>query len=199
MTKDVTELEPESPVDLYVVGAVLCYFAVSLSIVFINAIIFTKSLKLPIFVSLVQILVAVVILVTFSVLGRYFKAFSFMPPLEFEAEKVKAVLPVTVAYTLMLSFNNICLQFVQVSTYQVARSTTILFNIVLTRYLLHEEVSSLTKMACLVVMSGFIAGSLDPTTLSLWGATAGTVGSFFWALYSCSVKKVMKETMGGNE
>lgn len=40
--------------------------------------------------------------------------------LEFEPDKAKRIMPLTLIFVLMVAFNNLCLQYVQVSFYQVS-------------------------------------------------------------------------------
>eukprot|EP01067_Filipodium_phascolosomae_P000317 Filipodium_phascolosomae@DN1255_c0_g1_i2.p1 len=180
------------------VGPILFYLIVSTSIVLVNALILTKTLPLPVFVSFFQNLVAAFILLFLAVVGKYYPAVAAVP-LELRWYRVQAVLPVTVPFVLMITFNNICLKYVAVSSYQVARSLTIIFNILLSQLILRQKISGGIIAACLIVMAGFVIGSLDSNAITLSGAVTGTLGSFFWAMYSCQVKKVIDESMNGNE
>lgn len=59
-----------------------------------------------------------------------------LPSPEFNLRIARKTLPLTVIYVSMVVTNNLCLQYVQVSYYQVARSLTILFSIIFTYLML---------------------------------------------------------------
>ncbi|CEM07874.1 unnamed protein product [Vitrella brassicaformis CCMP3155] len=173
------------------VAVITFYMVVSLSIVFLNFSIFTKVVTLPVFVSWFQMVVSFALTNVFGRLGQRYESLSFWPPYSFNWNTATTILPLTLSYVGMITMNNVCLKYVAVSTYQVARSSTILFNLLLSRYLLHAEISVQAVYACVVVCLGIVAGALDPKSLTLLGLLTGTVGSLFWALYSVNVKKYL--------
>jgi GDP-fucose transporter C1 len=91
----------------------------------------------------------------------------------------------------MLAFNNICLKYVQVTFYQVARSLSILFNILLTYVLLGTTTSQQALIACGIVFAGFILGSYGEIEFSWAGLFFGVGSSFFVAMYGIHVKKAL--------
>ena len=44
---------------------------------------------------------------------------SLIPPYEFDLNIARKVTPLTIMYVMMLAFNNLCLQYVEVTFYQV--------------------------------------------------------------------------------
>lgn len=52
---------------------------------------------------------------------------------------ISQILPLSILFTAMISFNNLCLKFVGVSFYYVGRSLTTVFNVILTYLVLGEN------------------------------------------------------------
>ncbi|CEL91689.1 unnamed protein product [Vitrella brassicaformis CCMP3155] len=155
--------------------------------------IFTDTFKYPVFVSWFQQVVGLLLYVGLGELGAVFPP--SMPPIvpRFRPSwrTAKAILPLTLSFVGMISFSNTCLLFVQVSTYQVARSLTLLFNLVLS-YLVLGHVSSVkVRLACVLVVSGFLVGSFDPSTLQLLGVITGACSSVFQAIYMVFIKRAI--------
>lgn len=91
----------------------------------------------------------------------------------------------------MLALNNLCLQYVEVTFYQVARSLTILFNIFFTYTMLGTATSAPAMVACGIVFAGFIIGSYGEINFSWAGIVYGVGSSLFVALYGIYVKKTL--------
>uniref|UniRef100_A0A0G4FKI7 Sugar phosphate transporter domain-containing protein n=1 Tax=Chromera velia CCMP2878 TaxID=1169474 RepID=A0A0G4FKI7_9ALVE len=89
----------------------------------------------------------------------------------------------------MIASSNLCLKYVLMSTYQVARSLTLIFNVIVTYLLLGQTTSTKCLMACLVVCSGFVVGAMDSMTLSMTGVALGGLSSGFQAVYMVMIKK----------
>jgi GDP-fucose transporter C1 len=87
---------------------------------------------------------------------------------------------------------------VEVSFYNVARSLTIVFNVVLT-FLILKETTSLATISCLgAVVVGFFVGSAGEVRFSLIGTIFGVVSSLFVSLNSIYTKKTMS-LVDGNQ
>ncbi|KAJ3340736.1 hypothetical protein HDU93_006406 [Gonapodya sp. JEL0774] len=114
---------------------------------------------------------------------------SVIPPYEFRLDIAKKVASLTFVYVMMLAFNNLCLQFVEVTFYQVARSLTIVFNIVFTYIILGTTTNQETIFACAIVTAGFGLGSYGEINFSWAGLLFGVGSSVFVALYGIYVKK----------
>eukprot|EP00914_Ancora_sagittata_P012303 GHVO01023698.1.p1 GENE.GHVO01023698.1~~GHVO01023698.1.p1 ORF type:complete len:408 (+),score=48.15 GHVO01023698.1:44-1225(+) len=179
--------------------SIALYMTVSIGIVYLNRYLFKYSLQLPLTVTFVQMVIAMWCSAAMgwgkdiSIRGwKPFGCFHFWPYFRIQWPVFKNVFPLALSYVLMIIFNNLCLKYVWVSTYQVARSTTILFNIILTRLVLRVGVSLKAVSACLIVCSGMVVGAFDPESLTPLGLILGTIGSLFWAAYSVSVKKYLQ-------
>eukprot|EP00386_Alphamonas_edax_P012914 GDKI01040065.1.p1 GENE.GDKI01040065.1~~GDKI01040065.1.p1 ORF type:complete len:431 (+),score=92.92 GDKI01040065.1:48-1340(+) len=172
--------------------AIVFYFSVSIGIVFFNYHILTSTFKRPVFVSLFQQAVGVCILCLGSQLANRWPALDrCFPPVSFDAAMAWRLLPVSASFVATIALSNTCLKYVQVSTYQVARSMTIFFNITLSYLILNQRTSHQCLAACAVVVVGFLIGSLDTSTLTLTGIIAGFVSSFFQASNNVLVKRAL--------
>ncbi|CAG8540876.1 1744_t:CDS:2 [Funneliformis caledonium] len=170
------------------------YWLASLAVVFLNKFILSSSeykFPYPLFVTWFQLLVALIILLVWGTLGKSFKTFSLIPPFEFDMKIARKVIPLTFMYVMMLAFNNLCLQYVEVTFYQVARSLSILFNITFTYTLLGAKTSFAALICCGVVFLGFVIGSYGEINFSWEGIIYGVASSAFVALYGIYVKKTL--------
>ncbi|PKC62004.1 hypothetical protein RhiirA1_424297 [Rhizophagus irregularis] len=168
------------------------YWAASLSVVFLNKYILSVSeykFPFPLFVTWYQLVVAFVILLVWGTLGQ--SVSSFIPPYEFNLSIARKVAPLTFVYVMMLAFNNLCLQYVEVTFYQVARSLSILFNIFFTYTLLGAKTSFNALVCCSIVFFGFVIGSYGEINFSWEGIIYGVASSAFVALYGIYVKKTI--------
>lgn len=105
-------------------SVVAFYWVSSLSVVFLNKAILSSSeyhFPYPLLITWYQLLVALVLLIFFGKFGRHsgVKVLSMIPQYEFDKQLALKIAPLTVIYVLMLSFNNYCLKYVQVTFYQV--------------------------------------------------------------------------------
>ena len=166
---------------------------VSIGLVFLNRLVLTdKSEKAgAIFVSWYQFVVAYVLIVIITTFFPNVPLLNLFPKLSYKPDIVIKVIPVSITFILMIGFNNKCLEYVSVSGYQIVRSLTILFNIILTYFVLNEKTSLRAGMACAGVVVGFFCGVEGEVGLSFRGAVYGVLSSLFVALYSIVVKKVI--------
>eukprot|EP01132_Coremiostelium_polycephalum_P007440 gene7440-9144_t len=176
------------------------YFFISISLVFLNKILMSDmKFEYPLFITWYQQVVSfVAIYLMSSFVGPHFPSLSFLPAFEFKTSVAYKVLPLTIVLTCMIIFNNLCLEYVEVSFYQVARSLTICFSLVLTYVILHTKTSYRATLACVIVFVGFILGSVGEVNFSWLGVIFGILSSFFVALYSIYVKRVLP-VCDGNE
>jgi GDP-fucose transporter C1 len=133
-------------------------------------------------------------------------------PLEFDRAIARGVAPLTLVFIAMLAFNNLCLRYVEVWFYQVARSMTILFSIVFTYTFFGEVTSRMALSACAVVIVGFLMGSAghgggekekegEATQQTAFfvkalGIVFGVLSSLFVALYSIFLKRKLPLVVG---
>jgi GDP-fucose transporter C1 len=195
--KDLPKYSEKKPVEVShstftITMVVTFYWVVSLSIVFLNKYIFSASeykFSYPLFVTWFQLVVALLLLITFGHLGKSFSLFSLVPPFEYDRRISMEILPLSLIYIGMLAMNNLCLQYVEVTFYQVARSLSILFNIIFTYTILGKGTSTQAVISCLIVLAGFIIGSYGEINFSWEGIFYGVGSSCFVALYGIYVKK----------
>lgn len=166
--------------------AVAFYWVVSISMVFAN-----KSLlgsvdvkSAPFFITWFQCVVTVLFCYVAGTAGV-----ANVPPFEVRADVVKGVLPLSIIFTCMIVFNNLSLKYVEVSFYQVARSLTIVFNVILDFVILGQMTSPKAIGCCLLVVSGFLLGNAQEMRWSGFGVLFGVTSSFFVAMNSIFVKK----------
>lgn len=174
-----------------IAGVVLFYWAVSIALVFLNKLLLQRwDFAFPLTVTLFQLSFTWLSLLALGTVGQRFAwLVAFVPPYRVSAHTAARVLPLTLAFVAMLATGNLCLKHVEVSFYQVARSLTICFSIVLTYALLGVSTSRRAVVACLVVMVGFAVGAKGEPQLSIVGLVFGVVSSLFVALYSILVKR----------
>lgn len=110
----------------------------------------------------------------------------------------KKITPLTIIYLAMIVFNNLCLKYVQVSFYQVARSLTVLWTALFTYILLGKTVSKLRMLSTCVVFVGFVIGSKGEVNFDIYGLIFGILACMFVALYGIYVKKALAD-VGDNQ
>jgi GDP-fucose transporter C1 len=173
--------------------AVTFYMVVSIGLVFLNRIVLTDREEKAgaLFMSWYQFIVAYVAIIIITTFFPNVPLLNLFPPLKYQWNVVVKVIPVSVAYLLMIGLNNKCLEYVSVSGYQIVRSLTIAFNIILTYFVLGDATSFRACLACGGVILGFFLGVEGEVDLSIRGAIYGVCSSFFVAGYSIVVKRVM--------
>jgi GDP-fucose transporter C1 len=182
--------------------AVAFYWVVSLSLVFLNKQVMVGdilNLDAPLFMSWTQFVITVICCTILGKIGRYFKPFSFFPPFEYKLEKAKKVMPLTIVFLGMIVFNNLCLKFVEVSFYQVARSLTIVFNIILTYLILGKKTNNIAIICCVVIVVGYLLGCDGEVMYSTQGIAFGVLSSVFVALNAIYVKKILPKLNDNSE
>jgi GDP-fucose transporter C1 len=173
--------------------AVSFYMTVSIGLVFLNRLVLTNKEETAgaLFVSWYQFVVAYALILIITTLCPGVPLLNLFPPIKYEWSIVLKVLPVSVAYLLMIGFNNKCLEYVSVSGYQIVRSLSICFSVVLTYLILGDKTSLRAILACAGVVVGFFLGIEGEVGLSVRGAIYGVLSSIFVALYAILVKKVI--------
>jgi len=117
--------------------------------------------------------------------------FAQFPKGEYASSTAKQILPLSIIFVGMITFNNLCLKMVEVSFYNVARSLTIVFNVFLSRIFLGIPTSFKTMLCLCVVILGFAIGTHGELNFSLWGTISGIMSSLFVSLNSIFTKKVL--------
>jgi len=103
----------------------------------------------------------------------------------------RRVLPLSCIFVGMITFNNLCLKFVEVSFYNVARSLTIVFNVAFSQVLLGTTTSAKTMSCLVLVILGFFVGAQGELNFSVMGTVAGICSSLFVSLNSIFTKKIL--------
>ena len=68
------------------------------------------------------------------------------------------VLPLSLVFVAMISFNNLCLKYVGVAFYYIGRSLTTVFNVLMTWIILGEKTSMSALACCATIVAGFWLG-----------------------------------------
>ncbi|XP_054714215.1 GDP-fucose transporter 1-like [Uloborus diversus] len=195
---------PESLFTKYLrIFIVVCsYWFVSISLVFINKYLLSSKefqIDAPLFITCFQCIVTVVLCVILRAFTRTLPTLFSFPVITLSADILKHVLPLSVIFVAMITFNNLCLKHVGVPFYYIGRSLTTVFNVVLTFTLLHQKVSFQAILCCAVIIFGFGLGvNQEGVTgsLSFLGVIYGVLASFFVSLYSIYMKKILPAVEG---
>lgn len=179
-----------------IAGVVVAYFIISISLVFVNKVLMDKrtSMDAPLFMTWFQCVVTVGICWLLGEIGAraapgsWFKQF---PRFTYKPEVAWKLAPLTLIFVSMITFNNLCLKYVEVSFYNVARSLTIVFNVIFTFAMLGQTTSARTLVCLAVVVLGFFVGSESEVNFSLVGTIFGVTSSVFVSLNSIWTKKGM--------
>jgi GDP-fucose transporter C1 len=186
-----------------IAAVVASYFVISIGLVFLNKVLMSSdgtSIPAPLFVTWFQCLVTACICWLLGELGRG-KSTGFLlqfPRYTYNLNVARQVLPLSAIFVSMITFNNLCLKYVEVSFYNVARSLTIVFNVVLTWMILGKSTSQRVLMTLVVVVAGFFLGSGSEMHFSMVGTVFGMTSSLFVALNGIYTSKVL-DVVEGNK
>lgn len=199
----------------YIASVVATYWVVSISMVYLNKILMSSdgvSISAPLFITWFQCVVTALICWVAGKLSESLQKkameslplnnnglnkgggkgfFSQFPKAEYDAEIGKKILPLSFIFVGMITFNNLCLKYVEVSFYNVARSLTIVFNVVLSQAILGSTTSLRTGICLLIVIAGFFLGAKGEAKFSQIGTMFGICSSVFVSLNSIFTKKVL--------
>ncbi|XP_013393373.1 GDP-fucose transporter 1 [Lingula anatina] len=176
---------------------VSAYWFVSISLVFLNKhLLNSKELKLdaPLFVTWYQCVVTVLCCGLLSLMTAILPSYVSFPPFKIDLKVAREVLPLSVVFICMISFNNLCLRNVGVAFYFVGRSLTTVFNVILTYFVLGQSTSWRAITCCAVIIGGFCLGVNQEGasgSLSVSGVMFGVLASLFVALNAIYTKKVL--------
>lgn len=200
----------------YIASVVALYWFVSISMVYLNKVLMSSdriSISAPLFVTWYQCVITAIICWVAGKLSEIMQKradslpmradtnettkghgksfFSQFPKAEYKPSIGMRVLPLSFVFVGMIAFNNICLKVVEVSFYNVARSLTIVFNVLLSRLILGSPTSINTLGCLLLVIVGFFMGANGEVNFSYHGTVAGVLSSLFVSLNSIFTKKVL--------
>nr|CAG4644051.1 EOG090X081X [Lepidurus arcticus] len=154
----------------------------------------TNIIDAPLFVTWFQCIVTVLICLLLAQAGKWVPQWVKFPEMTISPGIMIKVLPLSVVFVAMISFNNLCLRHVGVSFYYIGRSLTTVFNVLMTWILLGERTSLQAGICCAMIVGGFWLGvDQEGTsgTLSLLGMVYGILASLFVSLNSIYTKKVL--------
>lgn len=202
MKKNIQEVGGETSLVkkyLKIIAVVTAYWLISISLVFINKALLSgnsDSLKLdaPLFVTWFQCVVTVGLCVSMALVSKIFPKYNTFPSIRVQYSLMKKVLPLSLIFVCMISFNNLCLKYVGVAFYYVGRSLTTVFNVVMTYTLLGEKTSYRCMICCAIILGGFWLGVEQEGaagSLSILGTIFGVTASLFVSLYSIYTKKML--------
>ncbi|KAL8444996.1 hypothetical protein Emed_005965 [Eimeria media] len=155
----------------------------------------------PLFLSWVQQAVGLLVHVVMSVLisfacgqrsacGRVLS--KAIPVVRVRGKVMLRVLPLSLCFVGMIGAANLCLQRVQVSVYQVARSLTLVFSLLLSVVWLKQRVLKGEVFSCLLVASGFaLMTAVGSDAASISGYVMGGLASLFQAMYTVQMKATL--------
>nr|SVE84321.1 EOG090X081X [Daphnia pulex] len=148
---------------LKIFAVVSAYWAVSISLVFINKALLSGStngttVDAPLFVTWFQCVVTVGLCVFLACGAKFFPSLGKFPELGLDVQIMLKVLPLSLVFVAMISFNNLCLKYVGVAFYYIGRSLTTVFNVLMTWVLLGERTSFSALVCCAIIVGGFWLG-----------------------------------------
>lgn len=206
---------------MYIASVVGTYWVISISMVYLNKILMSDGLSIPapLFVTWYQCVVTVFICWIAGLCGQRARSSnasqytpvsvndsggaslpanppkpSFVaqfPKAEYMLVQAKQIFPLSLVFVGMITFNNICLKYVEVSFYNVARSLTIVFNVFFSRLFLGVPTSCKTMCCLAIVIIGFVMGTHGEINFSVIGTVSGILSSLFVSLNSIFTKKVL--------
>ncbi|KHJ83842.1 hypothetical protein OESDEN_16453 [Oesophagostomum dentatum] len=115
-----------------------------------------------------------------------------------DAKLSREVLPLSLVFVAMISFNNLCLKHVGVSFYYIGRCLTTVFNVVCTYLILGQRTSARAIGCCFIIIAGFLLGvdQEDASgTLSILGVIFGVLASLSVALNAIYTQRRVKDIL----
>eukprot|EP00092_Neocalanus_flemingeri_P019221 GFUD01020822.1.p1 GENE.GFUD01020822.1~~GFUD01020822.1.p1 ORF type:complete len:329 (-),score=93.66 GFUD01020822.1:111-1097(-) len=186
---------------VHVLTVVACYWFVSITLVFVNKSLLSGSEKLeaPLFVTCYQCVVTVAACYAIRAAARSFPDRISFPSLQLDINIIKQVLPLSIVFVGMITFNNLCLKNVGISFYYIGRSLTTVFNVLMTYFILGQKTSLSAIVCCATILGGFYLG-VDQEgaagSFSFSGTIYGIIASFCVSLFSIYVKKILPAVDG---
>uniref|UniRef100_A0A1I8GSI6 TPT domain-containing protein n=2 Tax=Macrostomum lignano TaxID=282301 RepID=A0A1I8GSI6_9PLAT len=201
----INELQPtampseKSHPPIKIVGVILTYWTVSISMVFANKYLvgdkLSNKLDVSLFVAWAQCVSTVLVVVALVAFRRLVLGHDIeLPPLSREILMNRDFLLLSCMFTGMLTFNNLCLKYVGVAFFQVARSMTLIFTVIFSSILLRRVSSLPVWLCCLIVAAGFVLGVDQEKvagTLSTVGIMYGVSTSLFVSLNGIFTKRLL--------
>ncbi|XP_077568874.1 GDP-fucose transporter 1 [Stigmatopora nigra] len=183
-----------------IAAVVAMYWFVSITMVFLNNhLLDNRDLNAPLFVTFYQCVVTVVLCWLMQLFSAACPQLIDFPSVKFDLKTSREVLPLSVVFISMISFNNLCLKQVGVAFYTVGRSLSTVFNVLLSYAILKQTTSSKAILCCGIIIGGFWLGVDQEGTagsLSWSGVFFGVIASACVSLNAIFTKKVMPAVDG---
>lgn len=130
------------------------YWFVSITMVFLNNYLLDNGeLDAPLFVTFYQCVVTVVLCWLMQLLSTFCPRVIDFPSVSFSLKTSREVLPLSVVFIGMITFNNLCLKHVGVAFYTVGRSLSTVFNVVFS-FIILRQTTSLQALVCCGIIIG---------------------------------------------
>ncbi|KAH7649710.1 fucose translocator [Cryptosporidium bovis] len=178
--------------------AICSFIVASISSVYFNNNVFKKQIRFPVFVSCAQQLIGMSIMSTFGLLKMLLTKSTSSKASDSASEstssktcswkKVLYAIPVAFFFSFNISFNNICLTHGKVSTYAMAKSTTLLWSLCLQYLILGIKVKFTSLISCCIIITGVLVGAFDPKSLVMVSLIYGCISSFSQSCYNITLK-----------
>merc|ERR1712223_1706612 len=179
-----------------ILSVVALYWFVSITMVFLNKSLLsgTTSVDAPLFITCFQCTVTAAVCYGIVSLPPNIGENVSCGQITISIQTLKKVLPLSVVFVVMITFNNLCLKNVGVSFYYIGRSLTTVFNVVFTYLVLGQKTSFNSIICCIVIILGFWLGvdqESNSGSLSLSGTIYGVLASVFVSLYAIYIKRIL--------
>ncbi|CAH2325882.1 GDP-fucose transporter 1 isoform X1 [Pelobates cultripes] len=172
---------------LKIAMVVALYWFISITMVFLNKYLLDSpslNLKAPLFVTFYQCLVTVALCKGLSLFSHVIPSNVVeFPSVRFDLKVLRSILPLSLVFIGMITFNNLCLMYLGVAFYTVGRCLSTVFNVLLSYLLLKQTTSLYALLSCGVILGGFCLG-IDQEGQ---GGKLSWVGIFFGVLASACV------------
>ncbi|XP_011485845.1 GDP-fucose transporter 1 [Oryzias latipes] len=183
-----------------IAAVVALYWFISITMVFLNSYLLdNKDLNAPLFVTFYQCLVSVGLCGLMQLLSMIKPDFVNVPAVNFQLKTSREVLPLSIVFIGMITFNNLCLKYVGVAFYTIGRSLSTVFNVLLSFIILKQSTSLQALVCCGIILGGFWLG-VDQEglagSLSWSGVFFGVLASACVSLNAIYTKKVMPAVDG---
>ncbi|XP_034040516.1 LOW QUALITY PROTEIN: GDP-fucose transporter 1 [Thalassophryne amazonica] len=185
---------------LRIAAVVALYWFVSITMVFLNSyLLASRELNAPLFVTFYQCVVTVALCWLMQLLARAWPGIIDFPAVSLDLKTCREVLPLSVVFIGMITFNNLCLKDLGVAFYTVGRSLTTVFNVLFSYVILKQTTSVRALMCCGLIVGGFWLGVDQEGTsgsLSWFGVIFGVFASACVSLNAIYTKKVLPAVDG---
>lgn len=136
-----------------IAAVVALYWYISITMVFLNSYLLdNRDLDAPLFVTFYQCLVTVGLCWIFQLLSGLCPKIIDFPSVKFDLKTSREVLPLSIVFICMITFNNLCLKFVGVAFYTVGRSLSTVFNVLFSYAILKQTTSLKAIMCCGIIL-----------------------------------------------